>query len=71
MAKRAEIVAEIRQQYGNMLNLTQVSKYLGMHRETAREFLSSVDCYKTGKERKYLATDIARRLDACKELSNT
>lgn len=68
MAKRAEIAAEIRSQYGNLINLANAAKFLGMHRETAREFLKDVDCYKTGKEHKFLATDIARKLDSCKEV---
>lgn len=68
MAKRTELAAEIRSQYGNLLNLTQAAAFLNMHRETARSFLSGVDCYRTGKEHKYLATDIARRLDECKEI---
>lgn len=70
MAKRTEIAADIRRQYGNLLNLTQAAKCLNMNRETARNFLSGVDCYKTGKERKFLATDIARRLDECKVETN-
>ena len=67
MAKRAEIAADIRAQYGNLLNTTKAAKYLGKDRKTTRQFLRGLDMYNTGKEHCYLATDIARRLDECRE----
>lgn len=66
MAKRTDIAADIRAQYGNLLNTTQAAAYLGVDRKTARHFLRGLDVYKTGKEHKYFATDIARRLDECR-----
>lgn len=66
MAKRREIAADIRAQYGNLLNTSQAARYLGQDRRTTRIFLRGLDVYKTGKERCYLATDIARRLDECR-----
>lgn len=67
MAKRTDIAADIRRQYGNLLNTTQAAAYLGQDRKTTRRFLAGLDMYKTGKEHCYLAIDIARRLDEVRE----
>ena len=66
MAKRTAIAEDIRRQFGkNMLNATEVADYLGYKRaESARPFLAGLDCYETGGgQKKYLAIDIARKLD--------
>ena len=68
MASRAALAADIRKQYGNLLNLSQVARYMGKSRDFAAQFMADVDCYRTGKERCYLATDLAAKLDFCKEV---
>lgn len=63
MATRRQIADDIKQTYGACLNVTQASEYLGMCRDKVRQFLSDIPHYDTGRQKKYLAVDIARKLD--------
>jgi len=64
MATISEIAKDIKDTFGSsIINATQAGQYLGMCREKRGEFLASVPVYRTGKEKKYHALDIARRLE--------
>jgi len=65
MATKKEIADDIKRQYGSLLSTTDAATYLGMCRAKTRKFLADLTCYDTGKEHKYLAIDIARKLDNC------
>lgn|GEM_PF-4632132 len=63
MTRRQEIINDLRENYGNMLNLTQTTKALGFKdRRAALKFLQGVPYCNMGKEKKWLAIDIARRI---------
>lgn len=63
MDKR-NIVADIKASVDGaaLLNVTEVARYLGVCRDTARLFLRDVECLPVGKDKKYLAVDIARKI---------
>lgn len=63
MAKRVEIANDIKKEYGSFLSLADVSRYLGFCYRKTKKFLEGVTYYDTGKEKKYLAIDIARKID--------
>lgn len=65
---RQEIAAEIRKTYGNMLNVQQLAEVFSCNRNTVTKYVNGVPYFKTGKEKKYLATDIARRIDSMMEV---
>lgn len=44
------------------LNVTEVARYLGVCRDTARTFLRDIEAIPVGKDKKYLALDIARKI---------
>ena len=59
-----EIADDIKNTYGSaFINATQAGKYLGMAKDKRGQFLASLPVYKTGKEKKFHATDIARLMD--------
>ncbi|NCB52257.1 MAG: hypothetical protein EOM54_10300 [Clostridia bacterium] len=63
MATKQEIVADIRKNYGNMINLREAGEVLGFSDKRAiKNFLEGVPCCQMGKEKKYLAIDVARRI---------
>jgi hypothetical protein len=63
MATRQEIINDIRKTYGNMLNVQQTTAVLGFKdRHATARFLEGIPYCRTGKEKKYLAIDIARRI---------
>lgn len=63
MATRKEILTDIRSQYGNMVNIREACEILGFKDRTAtKRFLSGLPVYDMGKEKKYLAIDIAKRI---------
>lgn len=62
MASKKEIVADIRQQYGNLITTKNVGKYLGLCPKTAREFMEGVPHYDIGRKRCYMAIDVANRI---------
>ena len=60
---RQAIINDIRKQFGNMLNIQQVTAALGFKdREAAKKFMQDVPYCNMGKEKKYLATDVGRRI---------
>lgn len=62
MATKAEIVADIRSQYGNALSREQARKYLGMGSDTITVFLSDVPFMRDSRKKRYLAIDLARKI---------
>ena len=63
MAGKQELIDDLRKNYGNMLNLTQATAALGYKdREATKKFLAGVPAFDLGKEKKYMAKDIGRRL---------
>lgn len=63
MDKRA-IVADIKSSFDGaaLLNIAEIAKYLGVCRDTARIFLKGIEYLPVGKEKKYLVTDIAKKI---------
>lgn len=63
MADKQAIINDIRKTYGNMLNLTEVTNALGFSdKRAALRFLDGVPYCEMGKEKKFLAIDIGRRI---------
>jgi hypothetical protein len=66
---RQSIAADIRKNYGNFLNISKVTKALGFKdTRAALRFLEGVPSVNMGKERKYMAIDIAKRIEERMEL---
>lgn len=64
MATVKEIADDIKATFGgSFINATQAGKYLGMGKDKRGQFLADLPVYVTGKEKKYSALDIARRMD--------
>ena len=61
---KKEIAEDIRQQYGNALTKKDACKYLGVSRNTAKEFLEGVPLFQIGAREYYFATDLAARIAA-------
>lgn len=67
MATRKEMLADIRSQYGNMINIREACELLGYSDRTAtKRFLEGLPMYDMGKEKKYLAIDIVKRIDSAR-----
>lgn len=62
MATKAEIVADIRAQYGNALSREQVRKYLGMGNDTVQVWLADVPFMQDARKKRFLAIDLARKI---------
>lgn len=63
MATKQEIIDDIRQTYGTMLNLREATEALGWtNKRATKKFLEGVPAIDMGKEKKYMAIDIARRI---------
>ena len=63
MATRQEIINDIRKNYGNALNLREACLALGYKdKRAAKRFLGGIAYVDMGKEKKYLAIDIGRRI---------
>jgi len=64
MATINEIAKDIKDVFGSsFINSTQAGQYLGMSKDKRGEFLSDLPVYPTGKEKKYHALDIAKRME--------
>ena len=60
---KQEIINDLRKNFGNMLSIQQATAALGFKdRRAAKKFLAGVPVCNTGKEKKYLAIDIGRRI---------
>ena len=71
MSTVKEISKDIKDTFGSsFINATQAGKYLGMAKSKRGEFLASIPVYPTGKEKKYHALDIARRMDEIRTYQN-
>ena len=67
MATVKEIAQDIKDVFGSsFINATQAGRYLGMGKDKRGAFLADLPCYKTGKERKYHALDIAKHMEHIK-----
>ncbi len=63
MSDRQTIINDIRKNYGNMLNLTKVTEALGYKdKRAALRFLEGIPFCNMGKEKKWLAKDVAGRI---------
>ena len=63
MANRREILDDIRKTYGNALNIQQLTAALGFKdRRAAKNFMVGIPPIDMGKEKKWLAIDVARRI---------
>lgn len=63
MTDKEAIIKDIRKNYGNMLNLTEATSALGYSdKRAALKFLDGVPWCNMGKEKKYMATDIGKRI---------
>lgn len=63
MADKSEITNDIRKNYGNALNIQQLTAALGFKdRRAAKNFMDGIPPIDMGKEKKYLAIDVARRI---------
>jgi len=63
MATKQEIINDIRKTYGNMLNIQQVTAALGFKdRKATLRFMDGVPACNMGKEKKYLAIDLGKRI---------
>lgn len=62
MATKAEIRAELRELYGNVLSQGQVKEYLGKGDHQIAEWVQDVPFTRDGRKKRFLAIDIARKL---------
>lgn len=63
MRDKKSIIKEIRQEYGNLLNLRKTAAALGFKDvRAAQGFLEGIPYVQMGKEKKYLASDIGARI---------
>lgn len=63
--KKQEIIDDLRKRYGNMLNIQQATAALGYRdREATKKYLAGLPVFSMGKEKKFMAIDIGRRLYA-------
>ena len=45
-----------------LLNVSEVARYLGVCRDTAKVFLRGLEYCPVGNEKKYLVTDLAKKI---------
>lgn len=63
MADKQAIINDIRKNYGNALNIAKLAEVLGFKdRRAAVAFMDGVQPINMGKEKKYLAIDVAKRI---------
>lgn len=62
MATKKEIIDDIRKNYGNMLNVAQLAVVFNCHRKTVPNYVEGLTYFSNGKEKKYLAIDIGKRI---------
>lgn len=64
-AQEESTAAEIKKDFGSLLTVNDVAKFLGCRsRNTAKQFLSDVDSIEINGKRRYMAVDIARKVEA-------
>ena len=57
---------EIRKNYGGTLNLQNVMSYMGISRHTAERFVADMDYILVNGRKRYMATDLARKIESCR-----
>ena len=63
-----EFTAEqIKKEYGAMLTIRDVMAFFGFSRSSAERYLSGVDAIKVNGKKRYMATDLARKIEAGRE----
>ena len=62
MATKIEITEDIRRQYGNAISQNQAKASLGMGNTQAAAFLADVPFMRSGRKKRYLAIDLARKI---------
>ncbi len=62
MASKAEIRAELRELYGNVLSQSQVKEYLGKGDHQAAAFVQDIPFTRDGRKKRFLAIDVARKI---------
>lgn len=62
-ANKQDIIKDIRNNYGNFLNIQQLTAALGYKdRRAAVKFMQGITPCDMGKEQKYMAIDVGRRI---------
>ena len=46
----------------SFLNISEIARCLGMGRDSTRELLAGLGCLKSGREKRYLVSDVAGRI---------
>jgi hypothetical protein len=65
--REAYTAREILEMVGHStLTVTEVAGWLGVHRDTARKWLRSVDAVMVNGKPRYQAIDLARKVEACR-----
>ena len=60
---KQELKRDITSFVGNQMpTVTDVARYLGVGRDTARNLLDGLDYYNAGRAKKYFAGDVAERI---------
>lgn len=67
MADTRDILRDIKAQEGNVLCISAAARYLGWGRDKTRAFLAPLDSYQNGRDKMYLAIDIAKRLNEIRQ----
>lgn len=62
MASKAEIRAELRELYGNVLSQSQVKDYLGKGDHQTAAFVQDLPFTRDGRKKNFLAIDVARKI---------
>jgi hypothetical protein len=62
MASKQEIIRDIRNEFGNMLNISKLAKVFGCERHSVSTYVAGLPYLQEGKEKKYLALDVGRRI---------
>ena len=59
-----EFTAEqIKKDYGAVLSISDVMAFFGFSRSSAERYLADVDSIKVNGKRRYMATDLARKIE--------
>ena len=62
MATKAEIRAELRELYGNVLSQAQIMNYLKKGKSQTAEWVKDIPFTREGRKKRFLAIDVARKL---------
>lgn len=59
---RQEVIRDMKAEIGSFPNLSQIAKYLGKGRDTARTLVAGLEYYEDGKAKQYFVNDVADRI---------